>query len=90
VFGDLHAASGVAAGTSWPIAFAARKLMTSSKRTGCCTGISVRTRVEDVHGRGIDGIAAIDLFVLPTITFQILYCLIILRHTRSIVRYGHH
>ena len=30
----------------------------------------------------IDGIAAIDLFVLPTITFQILYCLIILRHGR--------
>ncbi len=30
----------------------------------------------------IDGIATIDLFVLPTITFQILYCLIILRHGR--------
>jgi transposase InsO family protein len=29
-----------------------------------------------------DGIAAVDLFVLPTITFQILYCLVILRHGR--------
>jgi hypothetical protein len=36
----------------------------------------------------IDGIAAIDLFVLPTITFQILYCLIILRHTRSLAGRG--
>src|SRR5438093_5320085 len=30
----------------------------------------------------VDGIAAIDLFVLPTITFQLLYCLVILRHGR--------
>src|SRR5205823_2847013 len=29
-----------------------------------------------------DGIAAVDLFVLPTITFQTLYCLVILRHGR--------
>src|SRR5207249_11859224 len=29
-----------------------------------------------------DGIAAVDLFVLPTIAFQILYCLVILRHGR--------
>jgi transposase InsO family protein len=29
-----------------------------------------------------DGIAAIDLFVLPTVAFQILYCLVILRHGR--------
>src|SRR5215472_4508620 len=29
---------------------------------------------------GVDGIAAIDLFVLPTITFRLLYCLVILRH----------
>ena len=28
----------------------------------------------------VDGIAAIDLFVLPTIAFQILYCLVIVRH----------
>ena len=27
----------------------------------------------------VDGIAAIDLFVLPTIAFQILYCLVIVR-----------
>src|SRR5260370_13430845 len=27
-----------------------------------------------------DGIAAVDLFVLPTIGFKILYCLVILRH----------
>jgi hypothetical protein len=26
-----------------------------------------------------DGIAAVDLFVLPTIAFQILYCLVIVR-----------
>jgi transposase InsO family protein len=31
-----------------------------------------------------DGIAAVDLFVLPTITFQILYCLVILRHGRRL------
>jgi len=29
----------------------------------------------------VDGIAAIDLFVLPTISFQILYCLVIVRST---------
>ncbi len=29
-----------------------------------------------------DGIAAVDLFVLPTVAFQILYCLVILRHGR--------
>jgi hypothetical protein len=28
----------------------------------------------------VDGIAAIDFFVLPTITFRLLYCLVILRH----------
>jgi hypothetical protein len=32
----------------------------------------------------VDGIAAIDLFVLPTIAFQILYCLIIVRHGRRL------
>jgi transposase InsO family protein len=31
-----------------------------------------------------DGIAAIDLFVLPTIAFQILYCLVVLRHGRRV------
>src|SRR5450756_1514918 len=31
-----------------------------------------------------DGIAAVDLFVLPTIAFQILYCLVILRHGRRV------
>jgi hypothetical protein len=31
-----------------------------------------------------DGIAAIDLFVLPTITFRLLYCLVILRHGRRL------
>ncbi len=31
-----------------------------------------------------DGIAAVDLFVLPTITFQILYCLVIIRHGRRL------
>ncbi len=29
-----------------------------------------------------NGIAAVDLFVLPTIAFQILYCLVVLRHGR--------
>src|SRR5450756_78693 len=29
-----------------------------------------------------DGIAAVDLFALPTIAFQTLYCLIVLRHGR--------
>jgi transposase InsO family protein len=32
-----------------------------------------------------DGIAAVDLFVLPTIAFQILYCLVILRHGRRLL-----
>jgi hypothetical protein len=32
----------------------------------------------------VDGIAAIDLFVLPTIAFQILYCLVIVRHERRL------
>src|ERR1035438_4428209 len=31
-----------------------------------------------------DGIAAVDLFVLPTIAFRILYCLVIIRHRRRI------
>jgi hypothetical protein len=31
-----------------------------------------------------DGIAAVDLFVLPTVAFQILYCLVILRHGRRL------
>jgi transposase InsO family protein len=31
-----------------------------------------------------DGIAAIDLFVLPTIAFRLLYCLVILRHGRRL------
>jgi len=31
-----------------------------------------------------DGIAAVDLLVLPTIAFQILYCLVILRHGRRL------
>ena len=33
-----------------------------------------------------DGIAALDLFVLPTIAFRILYCLVIIRHGRRIWR----
>jgi hypothetical protein len=32
----------------------------------------------------VDGIAATDLFVLPTITFRLLYCLVILRHGRRL------
>src|SRR5262245_34005572 len=32
----------------------------------------------------VDGIAAIDLFVLPTITFRLLYCLVILRYGRRL------
>src|SRR6267378_955719 len=32
----------------------------------------------------VDGIAAIDLFVLPTIAFQMLYCLVIVRHGRRL------
>jgi transposase InsO family protein len=31
-----------------------------------------------------DGIAAVDLFVLPTIAFRVLYCLVIIRHGRRI------
>jgi hypothetical protein len=31
-----------------------------------------------------DGIAAVDLFVLPTVAFRILYCLVIIRHGRRI------
>ena len=32
-----------------------------------------------------DGIAAVDLFILPTIAFRILYCLVIIRHGRRIL-----
>src|SRR6202163_210069 len=32
----------------------------------------------------VDGIAAVDLFVLPTIAFRILYCLVIVRHGRRL------
>src|SRR6202158_3732632 len=32
----------------------------------------------------VDGIAAIDLFVLPTIALRILYCLVIVRHGRRL------
>src|SRR5438067_12964316 len=32
----------------------------------------------------VDGISAIDLFVLPTIMFRLLYCLVILRHGRRL------
>src|SRR6201987_220910 len=32
----------------------------------------------------VDRIAAIDLFVLPTIAFEILYCLVIVRHGRRL------
>jgi transposase InsO family protein len=32
-----------------------------------------------------DGIAAFDLFILPTIAFRILYCLVIIRHGRRIL-----
>jgi transposase InsO family protein len=36
-----------------------------------------------------NGIAAVDLFVLPTIAFQILYCLVVLRHGRRVwMSYG--
>jgi Integrase core domain len=31
-----------------------------------------------------DGIAAVDLFVVPTITFRLLYCLVVLRHGRRL------
>jgi hypothetical protein len=31
-----------------------------------------------------DGIATVDLFVIPTIAFRILYCLVIIRHGRRI------
>jgi hypothetical protein len=31
-----------------------------------------------------DGISAVDLFVLPTIAFQILHCLVVLRHGRRL------
>lgn len=37
----------------------------------------------------VDGIAAIDLFVVPTVAFRILYCLVILRHDRRrLVSFG--
>jgi hypothetical protein len=32
----------------------------------------------------VDGLAAVDLFVLPTIAFKILYCLVVVRHGRRI------
>jgi len=37
----------------------------------------------------VDGIAAIDLFVLPTIAFQIMYCLVIVRLCLSKIKLAH-
>ena len=34
------------------------------------------------------GIASIDLFVVPTISFKLLYCLLILRHDRRRILWG--
>ena len=38
--------------------------------------------MEDVSAHHADGIAAMDLFVVPTISFRLLYGLLILRHDR--------
>src|SRR6201998_2834064 len=46
-------------------------------------GTCAATRGHRLRAGG-DGIAAIDLFVLPTIAFQILYCLVIVRHGRRL------
>jgi transposase InsO family protein len=43
-------------------------------------------RLSDIEAElDADGIAAVDLLVLPTIAFQILYCLVILRHGRRLL-----
>jgi hypothetical protein len=46
--------------------------------------ISDRHRWRTFLSNHVDGIAAIDLFVLPTIAFQILYCLVIVRRGRRL------
>ena len=49
-----------------------------------CTRVGRRRRVGRTFlTNHVDGIAAIDLFV-PTITFRLLYCLVILRHGRRL------
>jgi transposase InsO family protein len=49
------------------------------RRRGCS-----ETFASPETGAPSDGIAAIDLFILPTIAFQILYCLVILCHGRRV------
>jgi hypothetical protein len=46
--------------------------------------ISDRHRWRTFLSNHVDGIAAIDLFVLPTIAFQIPYCLVIVRRGRRL------
>ena len=38
--------------------------------------------LEDVLRNHADGIAAMDMFVVPTISFRVLYCLLIIGHGR--------
>src|SRR6202048_2597416 len=50
----------------------------------CCHSRPPSQGWRTVLSNHVDGIAAIDLFVLPTIAFQILYCLVIVRHGRRL------
>jgi transposase InsO family protein len=48
----------------------------------CRQQVATVSGLEDLSAQSCDGIAAVDLFVLPTVAFQTLYCLIVLRHGR--------
>jgi transposase InsO family protein len=50
----------------------------------CCHSRSPSQGWRTFLSNHADGIAAVDLFVLPTIAFRILYCLVIIRHGRRI------
>jgi hypothetical protein len=48
----------------------------------CFTPKADRTRYRDPLAPRLDGIAAIDLFVVPTTSFRLLYGLLIMGHGR--------
>ena len=57
----------------------------SRRSLGTCAATrGHRLRAGGFLSNHTDGIAAVDLFVLPTIAFQILYCLVIIRHGRRL------
>src|SRR5436309_5445140 len=46
---------------------------------------TTETELEDLPAQPANEIAAIDLFIVPTIGFKLLYCLVVLGHARRVV-----